>query len=557
MLIVVWGLLPGLAWLLYTRLVYHRKKQFAAFPQLPPSLVWGHLKALHEFVLRGKRDRHIGRQGKINKESDSVFSDINKELNHPPLFLLDTRPVQSPALCVVCRHDIADQVAGVSAKFPFSTPKAPGASHVLRPLLGATSIVSVESKQWKTLRQRFNPGFSHRHLVSLLPRILGKVEQFHRALDGYAVSGEEFAFGDLCVSLTLDVIGAVTMDADLHAQSNPDTQSEIVKAFRGLIRSYRSDEYHTWELSRLTRSHRRERLSRKLDTLLKEHIQRTFAAQQQTRKIPTSPASSRSILGLSLHGLDKLDNNLLQQTSDQLKTFLFAGHDTTSTVLQWAIYELSRTPRALRAIRDELNSIFGTESDSVHEKLLSAHSEELIRKMVYTSAVIRETLRLYPPSGTARYTPPGTGFCVQMDDGQSVCLDGLVIYNCETIIHRDSAVYGPSSNIFTPERWLEGTGNSTSIPATAWRPFERGPRSCIGQELANLQIRVILACVVRRYELFKVGLGEVVRGEDREGVLGEHGQFKVKSEVFNIMQVTAKPVDGMRMTVAFARDGLV
>jgi hypothetical protein len=46
------------------------------------------------------------------------------------------------------------------------------------------------------------------------------------------------------------------------------------------------------------------------------------------------------------------------------------------------------------------------------------------------------------------------------------------------------------------------------IPPSAWRPFERGPRNCIGQELANIEARVILACVVRKYAFEKVGAGQ-------------------------------------------------
>lgn len=77
-------------------------------------------------------------------------------------------------------------------------------------------------------------------------------------------------------------------------------------------------------------------------------------------------------------------------------------------------------------------------------------------------------------------------------------------------------------------------GNGSGIPPSAWRPFERGPRSCIGQELANLEVRVILACTVRRYAFTKVGQGEVVRGEGGEGILNAKGQFEVKSGLYNV-----------------------
>lgn len=54
------ALLPPLAFYLYDRLQYYRRREFAGFPQLPPSLLWGHLKAVNDIVLDGEPRRHIG-----------------------------------------------------------------------------------------------------------------------------------------------------------------------------------------------------------------------------------------------------------------------------------------------------------------------------------------------------------------------------------------------------------------------------------------------------------------------------------------------------------------
>ena len=121
-------------------------------------------------------------------------------------------------------------------------------------------------------------------------------------------------------------------------------------------------------------------------------------------------------------------------------------------------------------------------------------------------------------------------------------------------MHRDSAVYGANANEFMPERWLvSGDVNTAAeehthanesiagdeekkIPASAWRPFERGPRNCIGQELASLEARVILACVARRYDFEKVGYGALEVGGDGNPVFEEGNEtYKVKGEgVFNV-----------------------
>ena len=84
----------------------------------------------------------------------------------------------------------------------------------------------------------------------------------------------------------------------------------------------------------------------------------------------------------------------------------------------------------------------------------------------------------------------------------------------------------------------------------AWRPFERGPRNCIGQELTNLEARVILVCAARKYQLEKVGVGARVLDEKGNGILDANGVYKLKSEMYTKHQITSKPVDGTRVTVS-------
>lgn len=349
------------------------------------------------------------------------------------------------------------------------------------------------------------------------------------------------------------------MDEDFRAQSPQDQQSELVTLFRQLVLSYSQGTVTSsiWgRIERIKSRYHRRNVTQRLEALLKDRIQRKFT--EKTQSAEKAGKKSRSILSLSLQDIDQLTPKVLDQTCDQLKTFLFAGHDTTSILLQWSLYELSRTPRALNAIRTELDQIFGSDPSPgiVRDMLLSENGSELFRRMSYVSAVIKETLRLYPPSGSARYQPPGSGFTVTLPDGKPLCIDNVVVYNCDTMVQRDEGVYGETKDEFVPERWLGNTdtsmetnadiaatgsemlnGNASAgkIPASAWRPFERGPRNCIGQEMANLEARVILACAVRRYDFTKVGLGTIKRdGISGEPVLNSRGQYEVETELYNV-----------------------
>ena len=191
----------------------------------------------------------------------------------------------------------------------------------------------------------------------------------------------------------------------------------------------------------------------------------------------------------------------------------------------------------------------------------------------YTTAFVRETLRLHPPAGTARLLPESPPFFIPID-GKMCDVAGTRAYVCQWILHRNEKVWGPDAKVFRPERWLDEE-YMAKLPVGAYRPFERGPRNCIGQELALVEGKVVLCAVARGIEWVKVGLGSEVRyGEDgrrvesgkgkeevggdggKQGGIGltwdeeeKMGRREEERENWHIFQVTSVPVDGMRMKV--------
>lgn len=404
---------------------------------------------------------------------------------------------------------------------------------------------------------------------------------FLERLDSLCETGETFALMDLTSQLTFDIIGKVVMEADLDAQVHDQCKrSELVDLFETLLDSYNGERHNLpWWLT-IQRVRRRAALSDRIAALLQAIVRRKHAELHEQAK---ANSNARSVLSLALQDVTSLTPSIINETCDQLRTFLFAGQDTTSILLSWVFYELSRTPRALRAVRAELDSLLGpdttTDPSVVRARLLE--KEDLLQKIHYVSAVIKEALRLHPPGGTARVIPPGSGFTVRTPDGGQQCLDGLLVYNCQTVIHTDPKAYGDTADHFVPERWLAsaaggddgGGGSGSEIPPGAWRPFERGARSCPGQELVNIEARVIVALAARRYDFVKTGMGEVVLDESGRPSLDERtGQYKVAEEVYPVSlscdswmllrisadaslqarQVMAKPVDGMMMKVRLA-----
>ena len=162
----------------------------------------------------------------------------------------------------------------------------------------------------------------------------------------------------------------------------------------------------------------------------------------------------------------------------QIRTFLFAGHDTSSSTLCYCYHLLSIHPQVRGRMVEEHNRVLGPSLEQAAPQI--TEKPHLLHQLPYTFAVIKETLRLYPPASSTRNGEPG--FMVTAPDGRQCPIEGFLVWSNHVAIHRN------------PDFWLVEKDDSL-FPAAkgVWRAFEYGPRNCIGQELAMLEVRLILA----------------------------------------------------------------
>ncbi|PGH08037.1 hypothetical protein GX51_01478 [Blastomyces parvus] len=542
LLIICSASVPLLVFALYSRLKYYRFHQFAHIPQPPPDLLFGHLKVINDALVKEPGRHHV---------------------------FFDLRPVEYP-LMVIGSHEIAEQISRASTTFKYSAPKSP-TTQLLLPVVGKTSLILTNDEPWKHSRKKFNAAFAPSNLVTFMPGILDKTMEFLAVLDGYVESGEEFCLAEPCVQVTFDIIGLAALNIDFKSMQAQDKGSVIVRTFRSLLGTFPPTFNRDHWFINPKGHYRRIALSKTLSASLTSIVKEKFEIAHNNIG-PDGKPIDRSVMALGLKHVDTLTPEVLEECVDAVKSFLFAGHDTTAVMLQWAIYELSRTPRALAAMRKELDEVFGPDADpkSIAQQLLKDSTK--LQKLQYTSAVIKESLRLYPPASSVRMVAPGSDFRLNTENGP-LDVGGIVLYVCHYAVHRDPAVYGETAEVWIPERWLGQTSTASEdyapssvgkdessstagvaghkIPATAWRAFERGPRNCLGQELVNLEARAILAMAARRYEFTKVGIGSPVL-KDGKPVLNQHGQFETSKPLFGTYNITAKPVDGTLMTIKYA-----
>ncbi|PIA43415.1 hypothetical protein AQUCO_01900064v1 [Aquilegia coerulea] len=168
---------------------------------------------------------------------------------------------------------------------------------------------------------------------------------------------------------------------------------------------------------------------------------------------------------------------------DNCKNFYFAGHDTTATAVRWILVLLASYPEWQMHARAEVVEVCG-------DKLPNADS---IGKMKMLTMVIKECLRLYPPSVfVARETME------ELKLGNLKIPKGTHVWVPIPAMHRDTRIWGQDVNEFRPERFKNGISGACNFPI-AYMPFGMGPRTCLGQHLAMVELKIILSLILLKF----------------------------------------------------------
>jgi cytochrome P450 len=219
-----------------------------------------------------------------------------------------------------------------------------------------------------------------------------------------------------------------------------------------------------------------------------------------------------------------------------LKLFLFAGHDTTSSTICWMFKLLQDNPDCLSKLRTEHDRFLGKDPSQAAKVL--RESPQLLSNLTYTHGVVKETLRFYPLASTVRQGEKDFFLSVPGSDIRYPT-EGVAIHDVPSVIQLDMAVW-LRANEFIPERWLVAQGHPMHPNKDAWRPFSMGSRNCIGQELAIVEIKLVAALLCREFDVqeawekWDLKKGSYSRGETIDG-----------QRLYGCGQTVQHPKDGM------------
>lgn len=197
-----------------------------------------------------------------------------------------------------------------------------------------------------------------------------------------------------------------------------------------------------------------------------------------------SPNTSSTITGLLIY------------YRSQIKLFLFSGHDTTASATCYHLYLLAKHPEVMTRVREEHDAVFSTDTSSTAAVICS--SPHLLNQLPLTTAITKESLRLFSTVTPSRQEE--RGFSITDNEGRSFPTGDFTVFPCTLSIHNDP-LFWPQPDAFIPDRFLVGPDDPLHPVRGAWRGFEHGSRNCIDQELAMLEMKVVLVLVSRTYDI--------------------------------------------------------
>ncbi|XP_018319744.1 cytochrome P450 4d2-like [Agrilus planipennis] len=360
----------------------------------------------------------------------------------------------------------------------------------LRNWLG-NGLLTSTGKEWKGHRKMITPAFHFNILEQFL-------DVFEKNVD-IMINKWEREVGTKCFDVfpylklfTLDIICETALRTEINAQI--DDNSDYVRAVQTVTRIMMERSLSLFvsyeSIYKFTNKFVEERDALKIindltDSVVKrrkEEIENQSNYQTEEFKV------KRKLAFLDLLLQAEADGERLSEISirEEVNTFMFEGHDTTASAISFCLFNISQHPKVQKKIVEELKTI--SEKSSTDHYTYSD-----LQEMKYLEAVIKETLRLYP-------SVPIFGRLAIED----IVHDGKVIPKGSTIslfafgLLRDPELF-PEPEKFLPERFLN---NNVKINNPySYVPFSAGPRNCIGQKFAMLEMKSTIGHILRKFEL--------------------------------------------------------
>jgi cytochrome P450 len=330
-------------------------------------------------------------------------------------------------------------------------------------------LLSVHDEQWRRQRRAVAPMFKHRHMADLAPDVNSVISAFSDSLG----SGGEIELSAAMADVTFDVLAKALLGdpQGLNRETLRVATRRVVTAAGTL----RPDDLIPWT----------GYVPRPVGPRGVIAIKRLREAADDLLTQRQDGEGADDLVSLLVEAKDPKTGTGLsrREQRDNLIGFFIAGHETTALTLTWALYLLGMDKAVQTRLRNEVNTVAGP-GDVQYEDLA---------KLEFTRAVIDETMRLFPPAPVlARQCLKPVEVCGRnIEAGDIMILANYVMHRTERLWD-DPLAFDPDRFIRQPELRTKGA---------AFMPFGGGPRICVGAAFAVMEAVMVLANLMRDYEI--------------------------------------------------------
>lgn len=331
--------------------------------------------------------------------------------------------------------------------------------------LVGNGLVTSEGDFWRRQRRLAQPAF-HRQRISSYGEVM--VEYTKRAISAWQ-NGEKRDLARDMTRLTLEIVVKTLFNADVSKDAD-----YIGTILSSLVKPFASQATLKWILdNRLpTPGHRRYfRAVSEIDRIVFRIISERRA----------SGYDEGDLLSMLLQAQDDDGSQMSDsQLRDEVMTLFLAGHETTALALSWSWYLLATHPDVEQKFHAELDEVLGGRSPDVAD----------MPRLSYTEMIAKEAMRLYPPAYAV-----GREAVEETEIGGYRVPKGTQLFAFQWVTQRDPR-YFDEPEAFKPERWA---GAGEQIQKYSYFPFGGGPRQCIGNYFAMMEIVLLLATIGQRF----------------------------------------------------------
>ncbi|XP_058836873.1 uncharacterized protein LOC131693230 [Topomyia yanbarensis] len=347
----------------------------------------------------------------------------------------------------------------------------------------------LEGAPWRVLRQKLSPTFTSGRMKGMFGMIMKVAEDFQQFMVETQQQQSVMEMKEVLVRFTTDVIGTCAFGLECNTLKNPD--SEFLKYGRKVLEQDFIDVVKFFFASTFKQLATRLQIKLTDQTVEKFFIDLTRSTVEFREKNNVLRNDFLNLL-LQLKQKDGSEDSsegdaglTINEMAAQCFVFFVGGFETSSTTMNFCLFELAKNPDVQERLRDEI------------EKAIEANDGEITYDLVmgiqYLDNVVNETLRLYPPVESLvrvplnDYTIPGTEHVIPK---QTMVV--IPVY----ALHHDADIF-PDPERFDPDRFLPDAVKSRH--PYAYLPFGEGPRICVGMRFGVMQTKIGLITLLKSF----------------------------------------------------------